>query len=187
MLVYIVKKIFFSFYYALDSWRIQQIRNMGVVENQKICEPNEWEEVKRKGWANIAKWINDNMQNCDCVIVLIGEQTHTRKWVKYEVKMAKELKKPIFGIFIHKLKDSNGKVSRKGKNIFDITAYQARDYANIKENLELWISENTTNKTLQIVSAIAIVGFVYYYRKVIATKAKGLWNRIFNNENVAQC
>lgn len=101
--------------------------------------------------------------------------------------MAKELKKPIFGIFIHKLKDSNGKVSRKGKNIFDITAYQARDYANIKENLELWISENTTNKTLQIVSAIAIVGFVYYYRKVIATKAKGLWNRIFNNENVAQC
>ena len=47
-----MKKVFYSFHYALDSWRIQQIRNMGVVENQKICEPNEWEEVKRKGDAN---------------------------------------------------------------------------------------------------------------------------------------
>ena len=174
MLVYIVKKIFFSFHYALDSWRIQQIRNMGIVENQKICEPNEWEEVKRKGWANIAKWINDNMQNCDCVIVLIGEQTHTRKWVKYEVKMAKELKKPIFGIFIHKLKDSNGKVSKKGKNEFNITVYQANGYDDIRENLEAWINENTpSNKPL----LFGILAFVIF---VCRNEIKTLWNRALN-------
>lgn len=182
-----MKKVFYSFHYELDNWRVQQIRNIGVVDGQRIYEPNEWEEIKRKGEPNIKKWINENMRSCDCVIVLIGEQTHTRKWIKYEVKRAKELKKPIFGIFIHKLKDSNGNVSKKGKNEFGIITYQANGYNEIRENLELWISENMPNKASQIVLAIAIVGFVYYYRKVIATKAKGLWNRIFNNGNVAQC
>ena len=169
-----MKNVFYSFHYALDSWRIQQIRNMGVVENQKICEPNEWEEVKRKGDANIAKWINDNMQSCDCVIVLIGEQTHTRKWVKHEVKRAKELKKPIFGIFIHKLKDSNGKVSKKGKNEFNITVYQANGYADIRENLESWINENTTNNKLLLFGFLAFVIFIF------RNKIKTLWNRSLN-------
>lgn len=134
-----MKKVFFSFHYELDNWRVNQVRNIGVVEGQRICEPNEWEEVKRKGDENIKKWINDNMKGRDCVLVLIGEQTHTRKWIKYEVQRAKELNKPIFGIFIHILKDKDGKMAYKGQNIFDIYAYEPKNFDEIKENLNLWI------------------------------------------------
>lgn len=133
------KKVFFSFHYELDNWRVNQVRNMGVVEGQQICEPNEWEEIKRKGDENIKKWINDNMKECDCVIVLIGTQTHTRKWVKYEVQRAKELNKPIFGIFIHILRDKDGRTANKGQKVCDIFAYEPKSFDEIRQKLDEWI------------------------------------------------
>ncbi|WP_185908580.1 TIR domain-containing protein [Campylobacter troglodytis] len=136
-----MKKVFFSFHYELDFWRVNQVRNMGVVEGQQICKPNEWEEIKRKGDENIKKWINDNMKECNCVILLIGEKTHTRRWVRHEAKKARELKKPIFGIFIHNLKDQYGKTARRGQNVFDIYAYEPKNYDEIRENLSSWIDK----------------------------------------------
>lgn len=141
-----MKKIFFSFHYDLNSWRVQQIRNMGVVEGQKICEPNEWEQIKKSGDKSIQNWIDKQMKGCNCVIVLIGEQTHTRKWVKYEVTRAKELGISIFGIFIHNLKGSEGKTTRKGQNVFDIHCYEPtfyNAYNDIKNNLKKWIAQNS--------------------------------------------
>lgn len=138
-----MKKVFFSFHYELDNWRVNQIRNMGVVEGQKICDSNDWEKIKREGEKNIKNWIDKQMKQCECVIVLIGEQTHTRKWVKHEVDRAKELGIPIFGIFIHRLKDSKGKTSKKGKNVFGIKDYEPDSYQKIRNNLESWIDKNT--------------------------------------------
>lgn len=138
-----MKKVFFSFHYELDNWRVNQIRNIGVVEGQKVCDSNEWEQIKRKGEQSIKNWINRQMKNCDCVIVLIGEKTHERKWVKYEVDKAKKMGIPVFGIFIHRLKDSKGKASKKGKNVFDVKDYEPDSYQEIRNNLESWIDKNT--------------------------------------------
>lgn len=141
-----MKKVFFSFHYKLDNWRVNQIRNMGVVEGQKICNPNNWEKVKRQGEQSIKNWIDRQMKECDCVIVLIGEKTHTRKWVKYEVKRAKELGILVFGIFIHNLKNSEGKTTRKGQNVFNIQCYEPNPkdaYHDIRDNLESWINRKT--------------------------------------------
>lgn len=139
-----MRKVFFSFHYDLDNWRVNQVRNMGIVEGQRICEPNEWEEIKRQGNENIKKWIDDNMEKCDCVIVLIGEKTYERKWVKYEVQRAKKLNKPVFGIFIHILIDKDGRMANKGQNVFDICAYEPKNYDEIREKLGIWI-ENQCN------------------------------------------
>lgn len=141
-----MKKVFFSFHYDLDNWRVQQIRNMGVVENEKICNPNDWEQTRKKDEQSIKKWIDKQMKQCECAIVLIGERTHTRKWVRYEVKRAKELGIPIFGIFIHNLKNSESKTTKKGKNVFDIQCYEPDSnnaYQDIKDNLESWINRKT--------------------------------------------
>ena len=79
------------------------------------------------------------MKGCDCVILLIGEKTHTRKWVRYEVKKARGLKKPVFGIFIHNLKDKDSNTANKGQNVFDMDAYESKNYDEIRENLGTWI------------------------------------------------
>ena len=75
--------------------------------------------MKRQGDAAIKKWIDDNMKNRSCVVVLIGTNTADRKWVKYEIKRAWETGKGIVGIYINRLKDQVGKQSLMGDNPFD--------------------------------------------------------------------
>lgn len=41
------------------------------------------------------------------VFVLIGSQTHSRKWVNWEIEQAAELGKRIVGVFMHGGKDSD--------------------------------------------------------------------------------
>lgn len=111
-----IRRVFYSFHYAKDSWRASQVRNMGVLEGDQPVTPNEWEEVKQKGDSNIKKWIGDNMEYKSCLVQLVGENTYSRKWCKYEIKHAWKEGKGIVCIYIHGLKDSQGNQSSKGYN-----------------------------------------------------------------------
>lgn len=82
------RQVFYSFHYENDVRRAAQIKNIGVIEGNEPVSPNEWEEVKKKGDAAIENWIDKNMQNRTCLIVLIGEKTANRKWINYEIKHA---------------------------------------------------------------------------------------------------
>jgi hypothetical protein len=113
------RQVFYSFHYKKDFWRVNQVRNMGVVDGTKELSPNQWEEVKRKGNDSIEKWINESMKYRSCLVVLIGEQTAHRRWVKYEIKHAWESGKGVVGIYIHNLKDQNGNKGTRGDNPFD--------------------------------------------------------------------
>jgi hypothetical protein len=72
------RRVFFSFHFANDFWRTQQVRNMNSLEGQTLCSANDWEEVKRKGDASIEKWIGDELQDKTCVVVLVGAETANR-------------------------------------------------------------------------------------------------------------
>lgn len=136
--------------------RAAQIRNIGAIEGNKPVSENEWEEVKKKGDKSIEKWIDENMKYRSCVIVLIGEETAQRKWVKYEIQKAWNEGKGLLGIYIHNINcPRNGKCN-KGENPFEQfklngtnfskivkcynpTRYDA--YNDIKNNIENWIEE----------------------------------------------
>ena len=109
------RNVFFSFHFKNDCWRTGQVRNIGKIEGNKPVSDNDWEEVKKKGDSEIAKWIDGQLKGKTCVIVLIGEKTAGRKWIKYEIKKAWELGKGIMGIKIHNLKDSDVNQSSEGK------------------------------------------------------------------------
>lgn len=112
------RQVFFSFEYVKDNWRASQVRNMGKVSDQSTFSDNDWEEVKEKSDEKIKEWIDNQLQKRSCVIVLIGATTSTRKWVKYEIEKAYEMKKGIVGIYINKLKDKDGNQAEKGSNPF---------------------------------------------------------------------
>lgn len=40
------RQVFFSFHYNNDNWRVAQVRNMGVVEDQETFSDNSWEKVR---------------------------------------------------------------------------------------------------------------------------------------------
>ena len=125
----IPRKIFYSFRFDDDVMRVQQIRNIGVIEDNKPVTPNKWEEIKRGGDLAIRKWIDSNISRSECVVVLIGENTYKSKWVDYEIKKAWADGKGLVGIYIHNLKDPKYGVSNKGKDPFEEINYKvvARD------------------------------------------------------------
>lgn len=112
------RQVFFSFHYNEDNWRASQVRNMGKVDDNSQFSDNDWEEVKEKSDTKIKEWIDEQFAKRSCLVVLIGEHTSGRKWVKYEIERAYELEKGIVGIYIHGLKDSSGNQSSKGSNPF---------------------------------------------------------------------
>lgn len=148
--------VFYSFHYGNDNWRVQQIRNIGIVDNSAAVASQDWEAVRYKSNAAIRDWIDRQMAYKRTVVVLIGSETASRQWVQYEINRAWSLKKPLLGIRINGLKDRQGLVSPEGQNPFDclsdwkrvnipIFTPQGFDskqrYADIRNNLSTWIQQ----------------------------------------------
>jgi hypothetical protein len=112
------RNAFFSFHFDLDHWRASQVRNMGILEGNSELSDNDWEAVKRGGDASIQKWIDGQMAGRSCVVVLVGAQTATRKWVMYEIRKGWELGKGVVGIRIHGLLNRNSQTCIAGPDPF---------------------------------------------------------------------
>lgn len=111
--------VYLSFHYDRDHFRVQQIRNMGIIEGQPLLSSQDWEAVKRRGEAAITAWIDKEMQYKRAVVVLVGAQTATRKWVLYEIRKAWDDHFPLVGVRIHGLRDSSGSTDQRGSNPFE--------------------------------------------------------------------
>lgn len=160
-----MRQVFFSFHYGRDAWRASKVRNMGKVDGSSTFSDNDWEEVRYKSESKIKEWIDSQMAMRSCVVVLVGAETSTRKWVKYEIEKAMELRKGIVGIRINKLSDSTGQQDRDGSNPF-YSIYTSTDqrlsnyvklfepthatskcvYEEIQDNLERLIEDAIENR-----------------------------------------
>lgn len=149
--------VFFSFHYDRDAWRVQQIINMGKVAGQPLLSAQKWEEVKRRGDQAIKNWIEEQMKYKSAVVVLVGEQTAQRRWVKHEIAYAWDNRKPLVGVRINGLADRNGCTDTAGSDPFKmvglkgggtvgdfVTLYNPigstsqQVYASISNNLPSW-------------------------------------------------
>jgi hypothetical protein len=153
------RRVFFSFHFANDHWRTQQVRNINALEGQTVCAPNAWEDVKRKGSDSIERWIDENMKGKSCVVVLVGAETAERPWVRREIVKGWDSGRGVLGIRINALLDVGGQSSRAGTNPFDkinwdnsgkqLSAvapiftpagnHSREVYASIRDNIENWI------------------------------------------------
>ncbi|MGA3797553.1 TIR domain-containing protein [Pseudomonas fluorescens] len=148
------RNVFYSFHFDKDVFRVQQIRNMVVLVGDDPVSPNTWEEIKSTE-QGVEDWINENLKRKTCLVVLVGEDTANRKWVKYEIKRACELDIPVVGGRIHNVKCVNTGYGKKGPDPFagldlkwtDGTTYSPTvynpdpdgAYKDINENLASWI------------------------------------------------
>jgi hypothetical protein len=151
------RQVFYSFHYANDVMRVQQIRNIGALDDNKPVAANDWESIKLRGDNAIRGWIDDNMRYRSCVVVLIGEQTSNRRWVNYEIQRAWDTGKGLLGVYIHNLECPRSGRSRQGVNPFEKFDFRSRNgdkviipckypsaydsYNDIRSNLEGWIEE----------------------------------------------
>lgn len=107
-----VHNVFIS-HYSGDVERLRRLKERlrdadCKVRNSSAEEDNEGGLVrngKKVADATIARYLNARINWAGTFIVIIGEHTHERPWVNYEIKKAAEMGKQIVGIYDHGCKD----------------------------------------------------------------------------------
>ena len=112
------RRVFYSFHYKPDNWRVSQVRNIGKIEDNKPASDNDWERITSSGDQAIKDWIADQMRARSCVVVLIGANTSGRRWINHEIDKGWQDEKGIVGVHIHNLENSEGEKATKGTNPF---------------------------------------------------------------------
>jgi hypothetical protein len=150
------RKVFYSFHFDVDGWRAAKVRNIGKLESNNPVSDNEWEQVKKGGDAAIQRWIDAQMFGRSCCVVLVGPQTASRKWVRYEIEESWKSRKGVVGIRIHNITDRFDLTAPPGPNPFNLwvnglllssvvslhdpVGWDSKSvYGSISANLEGWV------------------------------------------------
>ena len=111
------RKVFFSFHYQDDIWRVNQIRSIPNIIGCAAAgfqDASLWEEAERKGEAAIKKLIDEGLNNTSVTVVCLGEKSANRKYINYEIEQSIKRGNGIVGIQIHHLEDHFRKKSLRG-------------------------------------------------------------------------
>lgn len=138
-------RTFFSFHYERDVQRASVVRNSSKLESSitpEWIEASIWESAKTSGDAAVRKLIDDALLGTSVTAVLIGSQTASRRWVKYEIDKSIERGNGLLGINIHNIKDFAGNTDYKGTNPLP-AGYPTYDWVNNDgyNNLGTWVDD----------------------------------------------
>jgi hypothetical protein len=115
------RKVFFSFHYRRDVFRVQIVRESWVIrmrgEAQPFYDKAEFEQVKRT--VGIENWIERQLHGTSVTVVLYGAETSERRWVRHEIRRSRTLGKGILAIDIHGINAMQRGPDVPGKNPLD--------------------------------------------------------------------
>lgn len=98
-----VKNIFIS-HHGKDDEHVQRLKTRlkdeGYDVRNSSVDSTKHQDV-RPSDKEIAKDLSDGINWAGTFICLVGEQTHSRSWVNYEIEEAYKQGKPIVGIYMH--------------------------------------------------------------------------------------
>lgn len=101
------RKVFFSFKYD-DVSRAMVVRNSWVIQGREAAgfiDAAAFEQVKRQGDPAIRQWIDNQLKGTSITAVLVGKNTCSSRWVKYEIEQSIARGNGLLGIDISKIKD----------------------------------------------------------------------------------
>ncbi|HTT99192.1 MAG TPA: TIR domain-containing protein [Rhizomicrobium sp.] len=89
----IKRKVYFAFHYD-DIMRVNNVRNAWKIDHpnsqllRSFYDSSLWESRKSEGDDAVKRLIREGVQNTSAVCVLVGTETWSRRWVKYEIARA---------------------------------------------------------------------------------------------------
>jgi hypothetical protein len=153
----VARRVFFSFYFERDIWRANQVRNSWVTQEDReaagFWDASLWEKAKKEGEEAVKRMINGALTGTSVTVVLIGAETASRQWVRYEIAQSIKGGNGLVGIYIHNLKTDEGETDTKGPNPLEDFAEQMAAagygplrtydwaYADGYHNVAAWIEE----------------------------------------------
>jgi antiphage defense system Thoeris ThsB-like protein len=99
-LIFAKKKIFISYYYDKDK-TLKRLLNAWSKNDKFEIEFEDMSadvSLDTKTDKGLGKELTRRIKKSDIVLVLVGNKTYSRKWVKYEIKEAVRLSKPIVAV-----------------------------------------------------------------------------------------
>jgi hypothetical protein len=86
------RRVFFSFHYQPDLYRVNVIRNSPLTHDldssDSFFDGALWEKAKSTSTQSLQQLIREGMKGCSVVCVLAGAMTWSRPWVRYEIARA---------------------------------------------------------------------------------------------------
>jgi hypothetical protein len=125
------RRVFFSFHYQRDIWRVNQIRNIGEIVGTSAAGFHDcslWEEAQEKGDAAVKALIDEGLKNTSVTVVCIGAKTAGRKYINYEINQSIARGNGLVGIQIHHLKDKSGNTDDAGATPSALSSAGAKVY-----------------------------------------------------------
>jgi len=111
------RHVFFSFHYAKDIFRVNQIRNLPEIVDEAAAgfrDKSLWEESKTKGDAIIKGLIDRALVGTSVSVVCIGSETAGRRYINYEIEKSISRGNGMLGVRIHHLDTPNEKGGAQG-------------------------------------------------------------------------
>jgi hypothetical protein len=105
------RRTFFSFHFQKDIWRANVVRNAQAVDavaRWPFADASLWEESAKKSDEAIHKMIDTALIGTSVTVVLIGSETASRKFVKYEITQSKARGNGLLGVRIHNIENQHG-------------------------------------------------------------------------------
>lgn len=139
------RRVFFSFHYQNDIFRVNQIRNLGEIVGTAAAgfhDGSLWEEAKRKGDPVIQRMIDAGLQNTSVTVVCIGTYTAGRKFINYEINKSIERGNGILGLRINHLRTPHSVGGPPGDIPYGLTRIVAPIYTYTDHSsLSRWIEQ----------------------------------------------
>jgi hypothetical protein len=137
------RNTFFSFHQVHDLGRASVVRRSSQLNpaiSAEWIETDVWEAAKNTGDAAVAKLIDDVLAVTTVTAVLIGTQSASRQWVKYEIGWSLRRCKGLFGIYIHSIKDQ-GDTDQRASNLLP-PGFSVYDWSidDGRANLGAWVN-----------------------------------------------
>ncbi|PWR70446.1 TIR domain-containing protein [Methanospirillum stamsii] len=120
------KKVFF----CIANQDMNDIR-INIVRSHKITHENHggffppylWEAAAKSGDDSIRKLIDMQIQDSSVSAVLIGTNTYTQRWVKYEIFRSMKKGNKLLGIHINGIEGRDGRGKSLGPNPFSYLGF----------------------------------------------------------------
>ncbi len=117
------RNVYFSFHYQdVIDFRANVVRNSGKFRQKgtEFRDSSIWEETEEKQIKKIKTLIDDELKGSSVTCVLIGSETYSRRFVRYELLKSFEMKKGQVGVGINWIKDKTGNTKLwAGENPFN--------------------------------------------------------------------
>jgi MTH538 TIR-like domain (DUF1863) len=115
------RKVFFSFHYRPDIFRVNVVRKSTMTHDlddiESFFDKSLWESARSKSQESLKRLIQNGMHGSSVVCVLTGTETWARFWVRYEIARAVIEGKGLVAVHINGIQCAGTQnVSQRGPN-----------------------------------------------------------------------